>query len=105
MPLTPELRARIEHTLQSNRVVLFMKGDPQGPRCGFSAKAAGILNDLVPGNFRYDRALALPESVSQTGRQQPDAGGGAAPSVLRGVCAPARARVLRCAPFAFPQFA
>ena len=54
MPLTPDLRARIEHTLQSNRVVLFMKGDPQGPRCGFSAKAAGILNDLVPGYASVD---------------------------------------------------
>lgn len=49
MPLSPELRARIEQTLASNRVVLFMKGEPDAPRCGFSAKAAGILNGLVPG--------------------------------------------------------
>lgn len=49
MPLSPDLRSRIEQTLQSHRVVLFMKGEPDSPRCGFSAKAAGILNDLVPG--------------------------------------------------------
>ncbi|MEO8160371.1 MAG: Grx4 family monothiol glutaredoxin [Arenimonas sp.] len=48
MPLSPETRARIESTLAANRVVLFMKGDRQGPRCGFSAKAVGILDGLVP---------------------------------------------------------
>jgi len=47
MDLTPELRARIESTLQANRVVLFMKGSPAQPRCGFSAKAAGILDGLL----------------------------------------------------------
>jgi monothiol glutaredoxin len=47
MDLTPELRARIQSTLQANRVVLFMKGSPAQPRCGFSAKAAGILDGLL----------------------------------------------------------
>lgn len=54
MPLTPELHARIEHLLHTNQVVLFMKGSPQSPRCGFSAKAVGILNDLVPGYVSVD---------------------------------------------------
>jgi len=54
MPLSPDLRARIQQTLASNRVVLFMKGDPQSPRCGFSAKAVGILNELVPGFGHVD---------------------------------------------------
>ena len=40
MSLSPETRARIERTLADHRVVLFMKGDRQGPRCGFSAKSA-----------------------------------------------------------------
>jgi monothiol glutaredoxin len=54
MPLSPELRERIERTLQGNRVVLFMKGDPTSPRCGFSAKAVGILDSLTPGYASVD---------------------------------------------------
>jgi monothiol glutaredoxin len=54
MDLTPELRERIEATLKANRVVLFMKGNPDQPRCGFSAKAAGILDALAPGYGHVD---------------------------------------------------
>lgn len=46
MSLDPALRARIDSLLQSNRVVLFMKGAPGMPQCGFSAKASGVLNGL-----------------------------------------------------------
>lgn len=60
MSLSPELRQRIESTLSSNRVVLFMKGDPSSPRCGFSAKAVGILDALSPGYASVD-VLADPE--------------------------------------------
>ena len=48
MPLSAETRSRIENTLAEHRVVLFMKGDRQSPRCGFSAKAVGILDGLIP---------------------------------------------------------
>lgn len=60
MSLSPELRQRIESTLSSNRVVLFMKGDPTSPRCGFSAKAVGILDAISPGYASVD-VLADPE--------------------------------------------
>jgi monothiol glutaredoxin len=46
MSLDPALRSRIESLLQSNRVVLFMKGQPGMPQCGFSAKAVGALEGL-----------------------------------------------------------
>ncbi|RZA34306.1 MAG: Grx4 family monothiol glutaredoxin, partial [Lysobacteraceae bacterium] len=46
MSLDPSLRSRIESLLQSNRVVLFMKGQPSMPQCGFSAKAVGALSAL-----------------------------------------------------------
>jgi len=46
MSLDPALRSRIESLLQSNRVVLFMKGQPTMPQCGFSAKAVGALGAL-----------------------------------------------------------
>ena len=44
--MNPALRSRIETLLQSNRVVLFMKGQPNMPQCGFSAKAVGALSTL-----------------------------------------------------------
>jgi monothiol glutaredoxin len=41
-----EMKTRIEGILGDNKVVLFMKGSPQFPMCGFSARAAAILNEL-----------------------------------------------------------
>jgi len=46
MSLDPALRSRIETLLANDRVVLFMKGQPSMPQCGFSAKAVGALQDL-----------------------------------------------------------
>ncbi|MEM7709008.1 MAG: Grx4 family monothiol glutaredoxin [Pseudomonadota bacterium] len=43
--------ATIESLLNENRVVLFMKGTPQAPQCGFSATASGILNSLVDDGY------------------------------------------------------
>lgn len=37
---------RIEQLLTDNKIVLFMKGSPQAPQCGFSARAAAILHEL-----------------------------------------------------------
>jgi monothiol glutaredoxin len=37
---------RIEKLLTDNKVVLFMKGTPDAPMCGFSARASGILQHL-----------------------------------------------------------
>ncbi len=55
--LTPELRQRIETLLNSNHVVLFMKGSPSQPNCGFSSKASGILNELL-GDYAHVDVLA-----------------------------------------------
>ena len=54
MSLSAETRNRIERTLAEHRVVLFMKGDRQSPRCGFSAKAVGILDGLLPDYASVD---------------------------------------------------
>jgi monothiol glutaredoxin len=54
MALTPDLRQRIADTLASQRVVLFMKGNPGAPQCGFSAKAVGILDALLPAYGSVD---------------------------------------------------
>lgn len=41
-----DVNARIEDILTQNPIVLFMKGTPQFPMCGFSARATAILQDL-----------------------------------------------------------
>lgn len=54
MTLDPSLRQRIQSTLDEHEVVLFMKGSPAAPRCGFSAKASGILSGLLDGYHTID---------------------------------------------------
>ena len=38
--------ARIDETVKANGVVLFMKGTPLFPQCGFSSRAISILDHL-----------------------------------------------------------
>ncbi len=51
MTLDPALKDRIEQQIGSHDVVLYMKGTPKMPQCGFSAKAAGMLDTLLGDNF------------------------------------------------------
>ena len=37
------LRDAIAEAIKDNEVILFMKGTPEQPMCGFSARAAGVL--------------------------------------------------------------
>ena len=37
------LKKRIEETLSKERIMLFMKGSPAMPQCGFSAAVVGVL--------------------------------------------------------------
>jgi monothiol glutaredoxin len=41
-----EIRGFIENAIQENQVMLFMKGTPNQPACGFSARTSGALNAL-----------------------------------------------------------
>jgi monothiol glutaredoxin len=47
MSLTPEVRQQLDDLVNSNDVVLFMKGNRNFPQCGFSATLVDILNELV----------------------------------------------------------
>ncbi len=47
MSLNDQVRSRLESIIASNEVVLFMKGTPQQPQCGFSATVIGILGGMV----------------------------------------------------------
>src|SRR5215210_1045306 len=46
MPVNPELKQKVEEILHENRVLLFMKGNPETPRCGFSMRVVGVLEQL-----------------------------------------------------------
>ena len=41
-----EIRDFLENAIAENKVMLFMKGTPQQPACGFSMRTAGALNAL-----------------------------------------------------------
>lgn len=64
MSLDPALRSRIESILNANRVVLFMKGQPSMPQCGFSAKAVGALQDL---GVEFDHVNVLADADIREG--------------------------------------
>ncbi len=41
-----DLKKKIEEIAKGNPIVIFMKGTPEAPRCGFSARATEILKTL-----------------------------------------------------------
>ncbi|MEE2862434.1 MAG: Grx4 family monothiol glutaredoxin [Paracoccus sp. (in: a-proteobacteria)] len=52
-----DVKTRIQDLIDSNDVVLFMKGTKEMPQCGFSSRVAGVLNYMsVP--FRDVNVLA-----------------------------------------------
>jgi monothiol glutaredoxin len=58
--VTDELRKRITETINKGRVMLFMKGNPSMPQCGFSAFVVGVLKENgVP--FESHNILADPD--------------------------------------------
>ena len=46
MPADPELKAKVEELIVDNPVLLFMKGTPDAPRCGFSMRVVQVLEAL-----------------------------------------------------------
>ncbi|GAA0455996.1 MULTISPECIES: Grx4 family monothiol glutaredoxin [Sphingomonas] len=44
--MSEDTTARIDQLVKGNDVVLFMKGSPLFPQCGFSSRAVAILNHL-----------------------------------------------------------
>jgi monothiol glutaredoxin len=55
---------RIRQTVESNDVVLFMKGTPLFPQCGFSSRAVAILDHL---NVKYASADVLQDPELRDG--------------------------------------
>jgi monothiol glutaredoxin len=53
-----EIRSFIDNSIKENRVMLFMKGTPQQPACGFSMRTSGALNAL---GVKYAALDILPD--------------------------------------------
>jgi monothiol glutaredoxin len=53
-----EIKGFIENAIRENRVMLFMKGTPQQPACGFSMRTSGALNAL---GVKYAALDILPD--------------------------------------------
>lgn len=49
--LDPQVQAMIEQQIASADVVLYMKGSPKMPQCGFSARTVGLLDTLLAGDY------------------------------------------------------
>jgi monothiol glutaredoxin len=41
-----DLKAKVEELIRDNQVLLFMKGTPDAPRCGFSMRVVGVLDQM-----------------------------------------------------------
>ena len=52
-----DTQQEIATAVASNRVVLFMKGNPQFPQCGFSASAVKMLIDIGVNDFAFVNVL------------------------------------------------
>jgi monothiol glutaredoxin len=53
-----EIRDFIQNAIDENRVMLFMKGTPEQPACGFSMRTSACLNSL---GVRYAALDILPD--------------------------------------------
>ncbi len=60
---------RIKQQVESNPIIIYMKGTPQFPQCGFSSRAAAALQDCGE-KFAYVNVLADPEVFENLPRFQ-----------------------------------
>jgi monothiol glutaredoxin len=55
--VTRNVHDEIKRAIESNSVVLFMKGSPASPQCGFSAAAIKMLADAGSNDYAYVNVL------------------------------------------------
>ncbi|ADE15361.1 glutaredoxin-like protein [Nitrosococcus halophilus Nc 4] len=55
-----DVMEQIKEAVESNRIILFMKGSPELPQCGFSSRVAQALQ-ACGAEFAYVDVLANPE--------------------------------------------
>jgi monothiol glutaredoxin len=59
-----DVRDRIEEVVRNNDIVLFMKGTPLFPQCGFSSRAVAILDHL---GVKYETVDVLQDPEVRAG--------------------------------------
>lgn len=62
--MTDDINARLQSIVEANDVVLFMKGSPLFPQCGFSSRAVAILQHL---NAEYESVDVLQDQSVRQG--------------------------------------
>ena len=62
--MTEDVNARLQGLVDSNEVVLFMKGSPLFPQCGFSSRAVAILSHL---NVEFESVDVLQDQEVRQG--------------------------------------
>ena len=62
--MTDDSHARIDEVVKNNPVVLFMKGSPLFPQCGFSSRAVAILQRL---NVDFESVDVLQDQAIRQG--------------------------------------
>lgn len=62
--MTDDTNARIDALVKANPVLLFMKGTPLFPQCGFSSRAVAILNHL---GVEFDSVDVLQDQAVRQG--------------------------------------
>ncbi|HEY8778332.1 MAG TPA: glutaredoxin family protein [Solirubrobacterales bacterium] len=63
----PEFKQQVEQLISDNQVLLFMKGTPEAPRCGFSMRVVGVLDSLGSEYGSIDVLQALEPLREVTG--------------------------------------
>ena len=58
--MTTEINSRIEKQLTANPILLYMKGSPDFPQCGFSAQTVAALKQ-VDAHFSYVNIFEDPD--------------------------------------------
>ena len=59
-----QIRDAIEQAIEQNRVILFMKGTPDAPACGFSARTVAALQSL---EIQFAAVDVLPDPPGRLG--------------------------------------
>ncbi|PVX29674.1 Grx4 family monothiol glutaredoxin [Sphingomonas pokkalii] len=62
--MTDDTQARIQQLVDGSDVLLFMKGSPLFPQCGFSSRAVAILNHL---GVEFDSVDVLQDQAVRQG--------------------------------------
>ncbi len=63
----PQLKDKVEELIRDNQVLLFMKGTPEQPRCGFSMRLVGVLDSMGVEYAALDVLPALEPLREATG--------------------------------------